>query len=64
MGAITLIDFEKSLTAPINFLLKSRVKRFFHPSIVILNGLLGILHPSIEIPNDAPDESMIGNAYL
>jgi len=25
-------------------------------SIEILNGVLGILHPSIEIPNDAPNQ--------
>ena len=54
IGAIVPIDFEKFLTAPINFRWKQGSKGILHPSIEILNGLLGILHPSIEIPNDAP----------
>ena len=54
MGAIAPIDFEKGLTAPINFLCEQEWKGILHPCIEILNGLLGILQPSIEIPNDAP----------
>ena len=53
MGAIVPIDFEKGLSAPINFRRKPWAKCILHPLIEILNGLLGILHPSIEIPNDA-----------
>ena len=56
MGAIAPIDFEKGLTAPINFRWKQESKGILHPCIEILNGLLGILHPSIEIPNDTPGE--------
>ena len=51
MGAIAPIDFEKGLTAPINFLWKQGSKGILHPWIEILNVLLGILHPSIKIPN-------------
>ena len=54
MNAIAPIDFEKGLTAPINFRWKQESKGILHPCIEILNGLLGILHPSTEIPNDAP----------
>ena len=55
MGAITPIDFEKSLTAPMDFRWKQRLKGNLHPLIKIPNDLLGILHTSIEIPNDAPE---------
>ena len=51
MGAIAPLDFEKGLIAPIEFCLN---KGNLHQSIKIRNALLGILHPSIEITNDAP----------
>ena len=54
MGAIVPIDFEKGLSAPINFRRKQGLKCNLYPSIEALNGLLGILHPPIEIPDDAP----------
>ena len=54
MVAIAPIDFEKDVAAPINFLWKQGSKGILHQCIEILNGLLGIPHPSIEIPNDAP----------
>ena len=54
MGAVVPIDFEKGLSAPINFRRKPWAKCILHPLIEILNGLLGILHPSIEISNDSP----------
>ena len=40
MVAITSVNFEKCVIAPIDFL--------------DTQGLTGFLHPSIEIPNDAP----------
>ena len=55
MGAITPIDFEKSLAAPMDFRWKQRLKGNLHPLIEIPNDLLGILHTSIEIPNNAPE---------
>ena len=54
MGATAPIDFEKGLIAPINFRWKQGLKGRLHLSIEIPLGLLGILHPLIEIPNDAP----------
>ena len=55
MGAIAPIDFEKGLIAPIDFHWKQGLKSNLHSSIEMPNGLLGILHPSIEIHNDAPE---------
>ena len=55
MGAIASIDFEKGLIAPINFLWKQGSKGNLQPCIEIFNGLSGILHPSIEIPYDTPE---------
>ena len=53
MGAITPIDFENGLIAPIEFRWKQVLKGNLQPSIEICNTLTGILHPSIEIPNNA-----------
>ena len=44
----------KDQIAHINFCLKQGLKGNLHPSIENLSALLGILHPPIEIPNDAP----------
>ena len=55
MGAIASIKFEKGLIEPINFLWKQGSKGNLQPCIEIINGLLGILHPSIEIPYDTPE---------
>ena len=55
MGAIAPIDLKKGLIAPIEFRWKQELKGNLHLSIEIRNTLVGILHPSIEIPNDAPD---------
>ena len=54
MDAIAPIDFEKGLIAPIDFCWKQGLKDNFHQLVRIPFGLLGIMHPSIEIPNDAP----------
>ena len=54
MGAIALIYFEKSLIAHIDFRWKQGLKGNFYPLIEIPIGFLGILHPSIENPKDAP----------
>ena len=60
MGAFAPINYEKGLTAPINFHLKQGLPCNLHPSIEIPHGLLGILHQSIEIPNKA---TAFGNIY-
>ena len=50
MGVMASINFEVSPIAPIDrFLLKTGVEDNLHPLIESRNGLLGILHPSIEI---------------
>ena len=54
MGAFAPIDYQKGLTAPIDFDWKQGLKDNLHPSIEFPIGLLDILHPSIEIPNDFP----------
>ena len=54
MGAIAPITFEKVQIGPIDFPWKQGLKGILHPSIEIPNHLLGILYQSIEIPNDAP----------
>ena len=53
MGATAPIDFEKGLIAPINFRWKQGLKGNLHSSIEISYALLGILHPSNEISNNA-----------
>ena len=55
MGAIAPINFEKGLIATIKFRWKQGQKGNLHPSIDIWSALLGILHPSIEIPYDTPE---------
>ena len=54
MVAVGPINFEESLITLIDFCWKQGLKGNLHPSIENLSALLGILHPSIEIPNDAP----------
>ena len=54
MGAFAPIDYQKGLTAPIDFDWKQGLKDNLHPSIEFLNGLLDILYPSIEIPYHVP----------
>ena len=59
MGAIAPIDFEKSLITPNDFHWKQGLLYNLHPLIEIPYGILGILHPSIEISNDAPVRSKL-----
>ena len=54
MGAIAPINFENDLIGPIDFHWKKGLKGNLLPYIEIPNCLSGILHPSIENPNDAP----------
>ena len=56
MGAIAPINFEKDLSSPIYCPTEQGSKFILHPLNEILNGLLCILHPSVEIPNDAPGQ--------
>ena len=60
MGAIAPIDFEKGLIRHIDFRWKQGLKSDLHTWIEITNGLFGLLHPSNEIPNDAPDRILLG----
>lgn len=55
MGVIAPIDLEKGLIVPIDFRFKQGLEGNLLQLLEVPNGLLGILDPSIQIPNDAPD---------
>jgi len=55
MGVIAPIDLEKGLIVPIDFRFKHWLEGNLLQLLEVPNGLLGILDPSIQIPNDAPD---------
>ena len=62
MGAIAPIHFKKGEIAPIGFCKRWGLIDNYQPSFDIPNSKLGLLHPSIEIPNNAPVSILdIGN---
>ena len=64
MGAIAPINFEIGLNAPIDFRWKQVSEGNLHPWIEIKNGLTGCLHPSFEIPKDAPEVLLMSDLAL